>query len=89
MSHSTILYLFISWLIQLSNVQQDYKCILSLSLSHGIYQIYKYIICVCNMPNLDPWVNQNDNDYENTATKTIINKFENHLLSIRVLNAKK
>ena len=30
------------------------------------------------MPNLDPWVNQN----EDTATKTI-NKFENHLLSIR------
>jgi hypothetical protein len=33
------------------------------------------------MPNLDPWVNQT-NDYEDTATKTI-NKFENHLLSIR------
>ena len=30
------------------------------------------------MPNLDPWVNQN----EDTATNTI-NKFENHLLSIR------
>ena len=30
------------------------------------------------MPNLDPWVNQN----EDTATKTI-NNFENHLLSIR------
>ena len=35
------------------------------------------------MPNLEPWVNQNNNDYEDTATKTIINKFENHLLSIR------
>ena len=34
------------------------------------------------MPNLDPWINQNNNDYEDTATKTI-NKFENHLLSIR------
>jgi len=34
------------------------------------------------MPNLDPWVNQNNNDYENMSTKTI-NKFENHLLSIR------
>ena len=34
------------------------------------------------MPNLDPWVNQNNNDYKETATKTI-NKFENHLLSIR------
>jgi hypothetical protein len=33
------------------------------------------------MPNLDPWVNQYNN-YEDTATKTI-NKFENHLLSIR------
>jgi hypothetical protein len=30
------------------------------------------------MPNLDPWINQN----EDTATKTI-SKFENHLLSIR------
>ena len=35
------------------------------------------------MPNLDPWVNQNNNDYEDMTTKTIINKFENHLLSIR------
>ena len=34
------------------------------------------------MPNLEPWVNQNNNDYEDTTTKTI-NKFENHLLSIR------
>ena len=34
------------------------------------------------MPNLDPWVNQSNNDYEDIATKTI-NKFENHLLSIR------
>ena len=33
------------------------------------------------MPNLDPWVNQNNN-YEYTATKTI-NNFENHLLSIK------
>ncbi len=53
-----------------------------LSLPHGIYQIYKYIFCVCNMPNLDPWVNQN-NDYKDITTKTITNKFENHLLSIR------
>ncbi len=30
------------------------------------------------MPNLDPWVNQN----EDITTKTI-DKFENHLLSIR------
>ena len=34
------------------------------------------------MPNLDPWVDQYNNDYEYTATKTI-NNFENHLLSIR------
>ena len=34
------------------------------------------------MPNLDPWVNQN-NDYKDMTTKTIINKFENHLLSIK------
>ena len=33
------------------------------------------------MPNLDPWVNQYNN-YEDTATKTV-NKFENHLLSIK------
>ena len=33
------------------------------------------------MPNLDPWVNQYNN-YEDTATNTI-NKFENHLLSIK------
>ena len=30
------------------------------------------------MPNLDPWVNQNENMTINT-----VNKFENHLLSIR------
>ncbi len=35
------------------------------------------------MPNLDPWVNQNKNDYEGMTTKTITNKFENHLLSIK------
>ena len=35
------------------------------------------------MPNLDPWINQNSNkDEEQMATKTI-NKFENHLLSIK------
>ena len=53
----------------------------SLSLPHGIYQIYKHIFCVCNMPNLDPWVNQYNN-FEDTATKTV-SKFENHLLSIK------
>jgi hypothetical protein len=35
------------------------------------------------MPNLDPWMNQNNNDYKDTAIEKIINKFENHLLSIR------
>jgi hypothetical protein len=34
------------------------------------------------MPNLDPWVNQNSINHEDNETKTI-NKFENHLLSIR------
>ena len=53
----------------------------SLSLPHGIYQIYKHIFCVCNMPNIDPWVNQYNN-FEDTATKTVC-KFENHLLSIK------
>ena len=33
------------------------------------------------MPNLDPWENQNNN-YGDISTKTI-NKFENHLLSIK------
>jgi hypothetical protein len=32
------------------------------------------------LPNLDPWINQNE---EHIDTKTITNKFENHLLSIR------
>ncbi len=34
------------------------------------------------MPNLDPWINKNNNKNEDTVTKTI-NKFENHLLSIK------
>ena len=32
------------------------------------------------LPNLDPWINQNE---EHIDTKTITNKFENHLLSIK------
>ena len=42
------------------------------------------------MPNLDPWVNQKNNDYEDMTTKTTktINKFENHLLSIRAEHQK-
>ena len=39
--------------------------------------INKYLFCVCIMPNLDPWVNQNEEHMVAT------NKFENHLLSIR------
>ena len=31
------------------------------------------------MPNLDPWINQNEEHM--MAKKTITNKFENHLLS--------
>ena len=34
------------------------------------------------MPNLDPWVNQNNNNYDDITTKTI-NNFESHLLSIK------
>ena len=34
------------------------------------------------MPNLDPWLNQNNNNYEDMTTNTI-NIFENHLLSIK------
>jgi hypothetical protein len=32
------------------------------------------------LPNLDPWINQNE---EHIDTKTITNKFENHLLSTK------
>jgi hypothetical protein len=35
------------------------------------------------MPNLDPWINKNNNKNDDTVTKTITDKFENHLLSIR------
>ena len=41
------------------------------------------------MPNLDPWVNENNYDYEDTATKTVTNKFENHLLSIKTERQKR
>ena len=39
------------------------------------------------MPNLDPWINQNSN-YEDITSNTI-NKFENHLLSIRADHQKR
>src|SRR5215208_5725860 len=35
------------------------------------------------MLNLDPWINKNNNKNEDTVTKTITDKFENHLLSLR------
>ena len=38
------------------------------------------------MPNLDPWINQNKNNKNEEhmiATKTITNKLENDLLSIK------
>jgi hypothetical protein len=38
------------------------------------------------LPNLDPWINQNNNgnkDEEHIGTKTITNKFENQLLSVK------
>jgi hypothetical protein len=34
------------------------------------------------MPNLDPWLNQNNNNYEDMSSNTI-NIFENNLLSIK------
>ena len=52
----------------------------SFSLSSCIYRIDKYLFCVCIMPNLDPWINQNEEHM--VATKTI-NKFENHLIPIK------
>ena len=39
------------------------------------------------MPNLDPWINQNSN-YEDITSNTI-NKFENHLLSIKAEHQKR
>src|ERR671921_2723293 len=44
------------------------------------------------MPNLDPWLNQNENDQQQgRITNTAIteeNKLVNHLLSVRVQNRK-
>ena len=39
------------------------------------------------MSNLDPWTNQNEEHM--VATNTIINKFENHLLSIKAEHQKR
>ena len=38
------------------------------------------------MPNLDPWINQNEEHMVSTKT---INKFENHLLSIKAEHQKR
>jgi hypothetical protein len=43
------------------------------SLTVSIKLINNHLFCICIMPNLDPWINQN----------IAINKFENHLLAIR------
>ena len=53
--------------------------------SHCIYQLINTPFCVCIMPNLDPWINQNNSNKseEHIAINTITNKFENHLLSIK------
>ena len=42
------------------------------------------------MPNLDPWINQNNSNKseEHIAINTITNKFENHLLSIKAEHQK-
>ena len=42
------------------------------------------------MPNLDPWINQNNStkNEEHITTKTT-NKFENHLLSIKAEHQKR
>ena len=61
---------------------QVYSFPLSPCLSVSIKFINTFFV-FGNMPNLDPWVNQNNNDYEDMTTKTITNNFENHLLSIR------
>ena len=35
------------------------------SLPQRIYQIDKHLFCICIMPNLDPWINQNSNKMKN------------------------
>ena len=41
------------------------------------------------MSNLDPWINQNNNKNEEHMATKIINKFENHLLSIKAEHQKR
>jgi hypothetical protein len=38
-------------------------------------------VYIVKLPNLDPWINQNEEHM--VTTNTITNRFENHLLSIR------
>jgi hypothetical protein len=52
------------------------------SLHVSIKLINNLFLCTLKkLPNLDPWINQNEEHM--VATNTITNKFENHLLSIR------
>ena len=41
------------------------------------------------MPNLDPWINQNNNNRNEDMTTNTINIFENHLLSIKAEHKKR
>ena len=41
------------------------------------------------MPTLDPWINQNNNNRNEDMTTNTINKFENHLLSIKAEHKKR
>ena len=71
MSPSTILCFFVGWLRQLSNKQQHlYRSNISPSLKATI-QLINDLSCVCDMPNLDTWINQNEDMTTNT-----INIFE-------------
>ncbi|HEY6657325.1 MAG TPA: hypothetical protein VIZ62_02230 [Nitrososphaeraceae archaeon] len=55
---------------------------LSPSLNVSIKLINNHLfVYIVKLPNLDPWINQNEEHM--VATNTITNKFENHLLSIR------
>ena len=48
---------------------QVYSFPLSPCLTVSIKFINTFFVCVCNMPNLDPWVNQYNNDYEDIDYK--------------------
>ena len=83
----TINYFYIFYNIHFLCLPKLSVCILrslafpSPSLNVSIQLINDHFFCVCIMPNLDPWINQNE---EHMATrKTITNRFENQLLSIK------